>query len=352
MDFRTNRRGFLQMTPLLAMKTAVANGAEHAGSITDVGGLRVGHFTDSRRPTGCTVVIFDRAAVAGVDVRGSAPGTRETDLLRPINTVQQVNAILLTGGSAFGLDAATGVMRYLEAQGLGFHIGAGVVPIVPAAVLFDLHVGDYKIRPDAQSGYAACKAASTSSLAEGNVGAGAGATVGTLFGFRSAMKGGIGTASIKVGNSGLVVAALVAVNAVGDVIDRQTGKIIAGARVPNSNSFLNSMDRIMSGATIRAEAGAHSTIGIVATNAALDKTQMTKVAQMAHDGFARTINPTHTAYDGDTIFAAATATSQVKADASTIGSIAAEAMARAVNRGVMAAFGIPGYPAYRDIAKM
>ncbi len=348
------RRGFLKAAALagLAGPSLIGEGtSEHQGCITDVGGLRVGHFTDSRRPTGCTVVIFDRAAAAGVDVRGSAPGTRETDLLRPINTVQQVNAILLTGGSAFGLDAATGVMRYLEEQGLGFHMGSVVVPIVPAAVLYDLHVGDHKIRPDAQSGYAACQAASNSKVLEGNVGAGAGATVGTLFGFGGAMKGGIGTASIKVGSSGLVVAAIVAVNAVGDVIDRQTGKILAGARVPNTNRFLNSMEHIASGATITAQAGAHSTIGIVATNAGLDKTQMTKVAQMAHDGFARTINPTHTAYDGDTIFAAATAGSRVKADASTIGAIGAEAMARAVNRAVIAATGIPGYPAWRDLAR-
>ena len=184
------------------------------GSITDIGEIMVGHFTDSRRPTGCTVVLFERGAVAGVDVRGSAPGTRETDLLQPTNTVQRVDAILLSGGSAFGLDAASGVMQYLEENGRGYRIGSMVVPIVPAAILFDLGVGDGKIRPDAQAGYAACRSASLQ-VKEGNVGAGAGATVGKFFGMRSAMKGGLGTASIRVGDTGLVVAAIVAVNAIG-----------------------------------------------------------------------------------------------------------------------------------------
>jgi L-aminopeptidase/D-esterase-like protein len=335
-------------------------GNELAGSISDVGGLRVGHFTDTRRPTGCTVVLFDQPAIAGVDVRGAAPGTRETDLLQPVNTVQRVNAILLSGGSAFGLDAASGVMRYLDEQGIGFHVGPAVVPIVPAAILFDLNLGDPKIRPDAHSGYAACQAAVSGPVQEGNVGAGAGATVGKLFGAQSAMKSGLGTASMRVGESGLIVAALVAVNATGDVFDHRTGEILAGARKRDGSGFLHSMEQISKGALIQnqashALAGAHTTIGIVATNATLTKTEATKVAQMAHDGLARTINPVHTPSDGDTIFAAATCSHPTKADLTTtdlitIGSVAAEIMAHAVNRAVITSIGIPGYPAYRDLS--
>ncbi len=239
------RRNFLKLSTALAPVLAAAHDLhapeestiESAGSITDLGGIRVGHFTDSRRPTGCTVILFDRPAVAGVDVRGAAPGTRETDLLQPVNTVQQVNAILLSGGSAFGLDAATGVMRFLDEHGIGFHVGPIIVPIVPAAILFDLNIGDPKIRPDARAGYAACEAASSSKVAEGNVGAGTGATVGKLFGMKSAMKSGIGTARVQIGNSGLAVAAIVAVNAVGDVFDRTTGKILAGARTVDGNAL-------------------------------------------------------------------------------------------------------------------
>lgn len=353
MNYQVDRRGFLRAVsaaavPLPQGSAPAADSGDH-GCITDVGGLRVGHFTDSRRPTGCTVVIFDRGAVAGVDVRGSAPGTRETDLLRPINTVQKVNAILLTGGSAFGLDAATGVMRYLEEHGIGFPVGVGVVPIVPAAVLFDLAVGDPKIRPDARSGYAACQAASTSNVPEGNFGAGAGATVGKLFGTKSAMKGGIGTASVNIGGSGLIVGALVAVNAMGDVIDSKNARILAGARTSDGNEFLNSMAQFLKGNRGVLRIGENSTIGVVATNAALNKDEATKVAQMAHDGLARSINPVHTAFDGDTIFAAATGTSQVKPELTIIGAVAAEVMAGAVKRAIITATGIPGYPAYRDL---
>ena len=345
-----HRRNFLTIPAALAAACTMKGSEETTGSITGVGGIRVGHFTDSRRPTGCTVLLFDHPAVAGVDVRGAAPGTRETDLLQPVNTVQQVNAILLAGGSAYGLDAATGVMRYLEEHGVGFHMGSIVVPIVPAAILFDLTVGDPKIRPDAQAGYAACQAASSSTVLEGNVGAGAGATVGKLFGSKCAMKSGLGTASIRIGQSGLVVAAIVAVNAVGDVFDHATGKILAGARTPDGGDFRNSMAQLMSGETGSASSGAHTTIGVVATNATLTKTEVTKIAQMAHDGLGRTINPVHTAYDGDTIFAAATCTREGQANLTTIGAVAAEAMARAVNRAVLTATGIPGYPAHRDIA--
>ncbi len=296
---------------VFALNAKTFQSEEPSGSITDIGDIRVGHFTDNRRPTGCTVLIFEHGAVAGVDVRGSAPGTRETDLLNPTNTVQQINAIVLSGGSAFGLDTASGVMRYLDGHGMGFHMGSIVVPIVPAAILFDLNLGDPKIRPDARAGYAACEAASNSNVAEGNVGAGAGATVGKLFGLRYAMKSGLGTASANIGDSGLIVGAIVAVNAVGDVIDHETGKILAGARTPDGTALLGSMAQILAGATMHPRAGTNTTIGVVATNARLTKTEATKIAQMAHDGLARTINPVHTAFDGDTIFAAATGTSRV-----------------------------------------
>ncbi len=292
--------------------------------------------------------------MAGVDVRGSAPGTRETDLLSPVNTVQRVNAIVLSGGSAFGLDTATGVMRYLEEHGQGFRMGAIVVPIVPAAILFDLNVGDPKIRPDASAGYAACRTALDSHVSEGNVGAGAGATVGKFFGLQSAMKGGLGTASVHVGNTGLVVGAIVAVNAAGDILDSHRGKILAGSLSPDGKAFRNSMARIAAGALIvengaGSKPGVNSTIGVVATNAALTKSEMTKVAQMAHDGLARTINPIHTAADGDTIFAVATGTAQTKADIITIGAVAAEVIAQGVQRAILMATSIPGYVAQRDL---
>jgi L-aminopeptidase/D-esterase-like protein len=339
-----------------AQDSISGDGLTDAGGLTDVDGLVVGHFTDERRPTGCTVVLFEKGAVAGVDVRGAAPGTRETDLLNPINTVQKVHALVLTGGSAFGLETATGVMRYLEEHGIGFAVGSSIVPIVPAAVLLDLGIGDPKIRPDAKAGYEACRAASKTTPQEGNVGAGAGATVGKLFGMHGAMKSGVGTASIHVGSSGLVVAAIVAVNALGDVRDASTGNILAGARAPSGDAFLDSAAQIRRGATLSApnvlKPGGNSTIGIVATNAVLNKMEATKMAQMAHDGLARTINPIHTAVDGDTIFAAATGTSAVKADITTIGSLAAEAMAHAVNRAVRAARSVPGLPAHRDLASL
>jgi L-aminopeptidase/D-esterase-like protein len=319
------------------------------GSITDVQGVQVGHFTDSRRPTGCTVLLFGKGATAGVDVRGSAPGTRETDLLNPINTVQQVQAILLAGGSAFGLDAASGVMRYLDEHRLGYPVGNIVVPIVPAAILYDLGIGDAKIRPTAESGYKACQAASAGRVAEGNVGAGAGATIGKMFGMKQAMKSGLGSASVRVGDTGIVVGAIVAVNAAGDVIDPKTGKIIAGARKPDGSGFMDSMARIREGYSVRADAAANTTIGVVATNVALDKTQATKVAQMAHDGLARTINPVHTPSDGDTIFAVATGAIATHANHGAIGALAAEVMARAVLRAVMNARGIAGLPSYSDL---
>jgi L-aminopeptidase/D-esterase-like protein len=353
---QNSRRSVLRAAAGLAAGRAVAledplTRDQPRGSITDVGGLRVGHFTESRRPTGCTVVLFERGAVAGVDVRGSAPGTRETDLLNPINTVERIHALVLSGGSAFGLDTASGVMRYLDEFKIGYRVGSIIVPIVPAAILFDLGVGDSKIRPGEQAGYAACQAASNSAPRQGNVGAGAGATVGKMFGMKAAMKSGIGTASLAIGSSGLIVGAIVAVNAVGDVRQRQTNRILAGARAPDGQSFLDTMAQVLAGTTlVQAKQGGNSTIGIVATNAALTKTQATKIAQMAHDGLARTINPIHTAFDGDTIFAAGTGTAAARADASIIGAVAAEVMALAVNRAVLTASGLPGLPAHRDLA--
>jgi L-aminopeptidase/D-esterase-like protein len=332
--------------------------------LTDVRGIKVGHFTSQQRPTGCTVVLCEAGAVAGVDVRGSAPGTRETDLLSPINTVQRVHAIVLTGGSAYGLDSATGAMRYLEEHGIGFKIDSraeeskpqgpnpgfhGVVPIVPAAVLFDLDVGDPKIRPNAESGYQACRAASTDAVPEGNVGVGAGATVGKAFGIRFAMKSGLGSAGIKVGASEIVVAALVAVNALGDVIDPENGGIVAGARTADGQSFRNSMREILRGYSIPTRAGTNTTLGVVATNLAFDKAQMTKIAQMAHDGLARTINPVHTPADGDTIFALSTGALKLDVNHGYIGAIAAEVISQAVLRAVRLAKSIPGFPAYGDI---
>ncbi len=353
-----NRRRLLRNAALAAaagtLNAKSGEPVEWNGSISDVGGLRVGHFTDSRKPTGCTVVLFDKGAVAGVDVRGSAPGTRETDLLNPLNTVERVNAIVLSGGSAFGLDAASGVMRYLEEHGQGYRVGSVVVPIVPAAILFDLNVGDPKIRPDATAGYSACQAAVSAQVPEGNVGAGAGATVGKFFGLGSAMKGGLGTASIHIGDTGLVVGAIVAVNAVGDIFNAETGKTLAGSLTADGRQFRGSGKRVAAGALLAQRsdgphAGGNSTIGIIATNAAMTKTQMAKVAQMAHDGLARSINPVHTAADGDTIFAAATCVADAKVDVTTVGVVAAEAMARAVHRAILAATSIPGYPAYRDL---
>jgi len=322
------------------------------GSITDVAGIKVGHFTDSRRPTGCTVILCEGGAVGGVDVRGAAPGTRETDLLDPVNTVQQVHAVVLSGGSAFGLDTATGVMRYLEERGIGFDTRVARVPIAPAAILFDLGVGDPKIRPDAEAGYRACKAATTDAPAEGNVGAGAGATVGKLFGMDRAMKGGLGAASIRLsdGKSSLTVGAIVAVNAVGDVIDPGAGKVIAGARTKDGKAMLGAMDAILRGEPLPPLlGGSATTIGVVATDAKLDKAQATKVAQMAHDGLARTINPVHTPVDGDTIFALATGKSTRQPNVALIGALAAEAMAQAVVRAVKAARGIPGLPSAAEL---
>ncbi|WP_038209906.1 P1 family peptidase [Xenophilus azovorans] len=328
------------------------------GAITDVAGLEVGHFTDTRRPTGCTVVIAREGAVAGVDVRGAAPGTRETDLLAPGNLVQQVHAIVLAGGSAWGLAAADGAVRWLEEHGVGLDVRFGTLPIVPAAVLFDLplsHSGDARIRPDAAAGHAACAAAGTQAPAEGNVGAGAGALVGKLFGAQHAMKGGIGTASVKVG--GLTVGALIAVNALGDVIDPDTGAVLAGARTDDGRALRDTRRSLLRGELPRPLlAGTNTTIGVVATDARITKVQANRLASVAHDGLARAINPVHTMSDGDTLFALATGRVPLADDGpgmTVLSVMAAEAVARATVRAVRAAQGVRvggmHFPAMADL---
>jgi len=321
-------------------------------TLTAVPGIKVGHFTYTERPTGCTVILTDAGATAGVDVRGAAPGTRETDLLNPVNSVEQVYGIVLAGGSAFGLDAASGVMRYLDEHNIGFKVGTINVPIVPAAILFDLPVGAKpgapKIVPTADCGYAAAKAASSAPVAEGNVGAGAGATIGNTAGSGRAMKGGLGSAALSM-QDGTIVAAMVAVNALGDVIDPSTGKVVAGVRTADGKGLADARAILRSGAPARSTIGGNTTLGIIATNVVLTKTQATKVAQMAHDGYARAISPVHTPADGDTIFAVATGVKTGTADVGRIGALAAEVMSDAIVRAVKQAHGIPGFPAAADL---
>ena len=310
--------------------------AGDAGSITRVAGIEVGHFTDTRRPTGCTVVMAREGAVAGVDVRGAAPGTRETDLLHPSNLVDKVHAIMLAGGSAWGLEAATGAVRWLEERGVGLDVAVGRLPIVPAAVLFDLLVGDMRIRPDAAAGYAACAAASGADPAEGNVGAGAGAVVGKVFGIQHAMKGGVGTASITVG--GVTVGALIACNALGDVLDPNTAQVIAGARTEDGLRLLDTRRALLRGEPPQPLlAGTNTTIGVVATDAAITKVQAHRLAVAAHDGLARSINPVHTMSDGDTLFSLSTGRAGKSLGMMVLATMAAEATARATVRAVQAA---------------
>jgi L-aminopeptidase/D-esterase-like protein len=315
------------------------------GSLCDVPGIAVGHATDARGVTGCTVVLCEAGAVGGVDVRGAAPGTRETDLLRPECSVEHVNAILLTGGSAFGLDAAAGVMRFLEERGYGFEVRTGVVPIVPAAVIFDLGIGDSRTRPDAAMGIAACEAASTEAPEEGCVGAGTGATTGKSRGLDLAMKGGIGTASVRVGD--VTIGALVVVNAVGDVVD-ESGRVIAGARSPESPSESDLGAEPFAGEPSRP--GESTTIGVVATDLPLDKAGATRLAQAAHDGLSRAIRPAHTAFDGDVFFALSTARDRGRAWPLPVAVSAATAdvVALAIRRAVRLARGHGGVPGLAD----
>jgi L-aminopeptidase/D-esterase-like protein len=316
----------------------------HNHSITDVPGIKVGHATDATALTGCTVILAEAGAVAGVDVRGSAPGTRETDLLKPMNLVEKAHGVVLSGGSAFGLDAASGVMGYLESQKIGFDTGVAFVPIVPAAVLFDLCVGDATIRPDAAMGIRACQAASSGPVAEGNVGAGTGATVGKYLGMDYAMKGGVGTSSLAMGDR-IMVGAIAAVNAWGDVYD-QSGRIIAGVRDPQTDLPAGAVSMMKANGAVAGCGFTNTTLAVVATNMKLTKETACKVAQMAHDGMARAISPVHTMVDGDVVFVLSTGNEA--GDLNTLGTLAAEVVAEAIRRGVLQADSIPGIPAARD----
>lgn len=318
-------------------------------AITDVQGIKVGHYTDLEAATGCTVVLCEQGAVAGVDVRGSAPATRETALLNPLCLVEQVNAVLLTGGSAFGLDAAGGVMRFLEERGRGFDTGVARVPIVPAAAIFDLGIGSAKVRPDAAAGYAACEAATSGAVAEGSVGAGTGATVGKLLGKTMCTKAGIGTASEKIGK-GIVVGAIVVVNAFGDVVDPATAKVVAGLRNPVVGGFANTVER-MKGRVGQTVLGlSNTTVAVVATNARLTKAHANKMAQMAQDGLAISIRPIHTMFDGDTVFALAGGNAgKGTADVNVVGSVAAQVLARAVLRAAQKASSLDGVPCSSEL---
>ncbi|MDA0328313.1 MAG: P1 family peptidase [Gemmatimonadetes bacterium] len=352
MDRRTFLIGALLAGAPIAQAACAAQQRPNQGAfgITAVEGLELGHHTLSERPTGCTVILARAGAVGGVDVRGSAPGTREIALLDPVNTVERVNAIVLAGGAAFGLSTADGVMRYLDERDIGYRVGNKVVPIVAGAILYDLGLeGDAKIRPGPECGYAAAAAASSADATEGSVGAGAGATVGKMRGPTQSMRGGFGTASITLA-SGLTVAAAVAVNAVGDIVDPATGRIVAGARTPDGTGFVD-MRRVLreAGTNPEAEAGANTTIGVVATNATLTKSQTTKIAQMAQDGLARAIYPAHTAGDGDTVFSLATGAWTGEASVTVIGALAADVMAEAILRAVRMAQGLPGIPSVSDL---
>jgi L-aminopeptidase/D-esterase-like protein len=324
-------------------------------SIIDIKGLRVGQIQNKQALTGCTVVLCPDGAIAGVDQRGGAPGTRETDLLHPMHLVEKIHAVLLSGGSAFGLDAASGVMQYLEEKKIGFNTGVARVPIVPAAVIFDLAVGNPGVRPDVKMGYKACQAASIDRPLEGNYGAGSGATVGKIFGMGQAMKSGIGTASMEIGR-GVIVAAIMVVNAFGDVWDPESHRIIAGARSFTTKKdkitpadTMNSMKGFVGRTTFSFAANQNTVVGVVATNAKISKDDANKVAQMAHDGIAAVIRPAHTMLDGDTLFALSLGGK--KADVSIIGTFAAVVVANAILSGVRAAQPIKDLPSYRSISE-
>jgi len=337
---------------------SAAKSATLHNSISDVPGIRVGHAQDKEAITGCTVILCEGGAVGGVDQRGGAPGTRETDALHPMHLVEQVHAVVLSGGSAFGLDAASGAVRYLEERGVGFNVRVARVPIVPAAILFDLGIGRSDVRPDAAMGYQACLNASDEPPAEGCVGAGTGCTVGKILGISQAMKSGIGSASIKIGR-GIIVGAIAAVNVFGDVVDPQNGQIIAGARamqkgplqIGGPGPFADTLQvmKTLVGRTVLGFAARENTvIGVVATNARLSKEQANKVAQMAQDGVARTIRPAHTMLDGDTIFALSTG--RRRADVNIVGAFAAEAFIQAILRAVRTAHSSGGVPGLADWA--
>jgi len=315
-------------------------------AIIDVPGIKVGHSQDLKAGTGCTVIICEKGATTGVDVRGGAPGTRETDLLNPINLIDKAHAIYLGGGSAFGLDGASGVMKYLEERGIGFDVVLTKIPIVPGAVLFDLAVGDYRVRPDAKMGYEACLKASEEEIRQGNVGAGTGATVGKIFGGLRCMKSGLGTASFK--SQELIIGAIVAVNCLGDVIDPENGEIIAGVLTEDRKGFANTMSFLRNfPQKTQDNFSKNTTIGVIATNAKLTKAGATKVAIMSQDGYARTISPAHTMFDGDTIFCMATG--EVEAGANVVGAIAAEVMARAIVKAIKNTESLFKLKSYKDL---
>ena len=315
-------------------------------AITDVQGIKVGHYTDSEAATGCTVILCEEGAVAGVDVRGAAPGTRETDALRPMSLLGKAHAILLSGGSAFGLNAAGGVMRYLEERGYGIDTGVAKVPIVPAAILFDLRLGSAQVRPGSDEGYKACLSALTGPVIEGCVGAGTGATLGKILGPDRMTKSGLGTASQMVGDA--TIGAIVAVNPFGDVVDPDTGRVIAGPRDMEKGIFLDTINIMIKHKESPGDLPTNTIIGVVATDALLDKEQVNRMAQLAHDGLARTVRPAHTMFDGDTMFALSTGKAGAE-DVTTLGAIAAEVVAAAIIRAVTEAEGLLGIPAARDI---
>jgi L-aminopeptidase/D-esterase-like protein len=345
--------GILPLGAAIAAQSSVDLKPTGGRGLTEVQGIKVGSFTYSERPTGCTVILVDGEGVpGGVSQRGAAPATAETELLHPLNLVDKVNAVVLSGGSAFGLETRNGVMRYLEEHKIGWKVSTGVVPIVPQASLFDLSVGNRPdLRPNAECGYKAAEAASTAPVAEGNIGAGAGGTVGKMGGGRLMMKGGLGSAAVALPN-GLVVAAIVATNGAGDVIDPKTGAVVAGVRTADGKGTADVRKLLLSGELVKAaqpRAGENTTIGLVATNARMTKTEINRVALMADDGFARAINPSHTTGDGDTVFALATGRWDGPANVTVIGALAAEALAEAVVRAVSKADSIPGIPSAKEL---
>jgi len=325
---------------------------ERYDDICDVPGILVGHDTIADAATGCTVILCQRAALGAVDVRGGAPATRETDLLSPLCMMREVHAVTLSGGSAFGLEAASGIARALESRGVGFDVGVTRVPIVPAASLFDLDIGSSMVRPDSASGIRALEAATGGPIAQGSVGAGTGATVGKMGGPDLRVKGGLGSASETLPD-GHIVGAIVAVNAVGDIYDPETGAIVVGARHPSGTGWLNPVSHPAAHQP-NPFSGGNTTIGIIATDTPLSKAGLAKVAQMAHDGYARAIRPVHTPFDGDTIFALSTADTEVSGNeallVSQVGALAARAMERAIVKAVKAASSLGGVPAFRDLA--
>lgn len=317
----------------------------YSGYITDIEGIKVGHSDEFKGMTGCTVIVCEEGATTGVDVRGSAPGTRETDLLKPEKLVDKVHAIVLSGGSAFGLDSASGVMNCLEEKGIGFDVGVTKIPIVCGAVIFDLNIGDYRIRPDFKMGYEACLSVSSMENRQGNVGVGLGATVGKILGPDNGMKSGLGSASINIGD--LWVGAIVAVNSFGDVYDYRNNELLAGVIDNKTGKLLNSYELMKKHGKTAGFPLKNTTIGVIATNGKLTKAQANKVAQMAQNGLARSINPIHTMFDGDTVFAMSTG--KIQADVNLVGTLASEVMSMAITNGVKAAEGYRDVLAWRDI---